>query len=84
MSRDRPLGSIIGRDIPRERRCDLKVLAHTAAIIGLYLACSFALFWGLQVNPVVGHDGAEDNTLGPDDCRAHSPWPGRKTQTLSC
>ena len=53
MSRDRPLRSVIGRDIPRERRCDLKVLAHTAAIIGLYLAFSFALFLGLQVNPVV-------------------------------
>ena len=22
--------------------------------------------------------------FGPDDCRAHGPWPGRKTQTLSC
>ena len=26
---------------------------------------------------------AEDNTLGPDDCKAHSPWHRRKTQTLS-
>ena len=41
MSHERPLRSVTGRDIPRERRCDLKVLAHTAAIIGLYLAFSF-------------------------------------------
>ena len=52
MSHDRPLRSVTGRDIPRERRCDLKVLAHAAAIIGLYLAFSFALFLGLQVSPV--------------------------------
>ena len=25
-----------------------------------------------------------NNTLGPDDCKAHSPWHRRKTQTLSC
>ena len=23
---------------------------------------------------MVRHDGSEDNTLGPDDCKAHSPW----------
>ena len=57
MSHDRPLRSVTGRDIPRERRCDLKVLAHAAAIIGLYLAFSFALFLGLQVNPLYGNIG---------------------------
>ena len=35
----------------------LKVLAHAAAIIGLYLAFSFVLFLGLQVNPVYGNIG---------------------------
>ena len=35
----------------------LKVLAHAAAIIGLYLAFSFALFLGLQVNPMYGNLG---------------------------
>lgn len=35
----------------------LKILAHAAAIIGLYLAFSFALFLGLQVNPVYGNIG---------------------------
>ena len=35
----------------------LKVLAHAAAIIGLYLAFSFALFLGLQVNPMYGNIG---------------------------
>ena len=24
------------------------------------------------------------DALGPDDCKAHSPWHRRKTQTLSC
>ncbi len=23
---------------------------------------------------MVRHDGSEDNTLGPDDCKVHSPW----------
>ena len=23
---------------------------------------------------MVRHDGSEDNTLGPDDCKAHGPW----------
>ena len=32
-------------------------LAHAAAIIGLYLAFSFALFLGLQVNPAYGNIG---------------------------
>ena len=32
----------------------LKVLAHAAVIIGLYLAFSFALFLGLQVKPLYG------------------------------
>ena len=35
----------------------LKILAHAAAIIGLYLAFSFALFLGLQVNPLYGNVG---------------------------
>ena len=34
-----------------------KVLAHTAALIGLYLAFSFALFLGLQVRPLYGNIG---------------------------
>ena len=32
----------------------LKFLAHTTGIICLYLAFSFALFLGLQVNPLYG------------------------------
>ncbi|MXZ72645.1 MAG: DUF4175 domain-containing protein [Acidobacteria bacterium] len=35
----------------------MKILAHAAAIIGLYLAFSFALFLGLQVNPLYGNIG---------------------------
>ena len=35
----------------------LKILAHGAAIICLYLAFSFVLFLGLQVNPVYGNIG---------------------------
>lgn len=35
----------------------LKRLAHAGAIIGLYLAFSFALFLGLQVNPAYGNIG---------------------------
>ena len=35
----------------------LNVLAHAAAIICLYLAFSFVLFLGLQVNPVYGSIG---------------------------
>ena len=27
---------------------------------------------------VVRHHGSEDNTLGPDDCKAYGPWSGRK------
>ena len=46
-----------GRATTPERRCDLKVLAHAAAIIGLYLAFSFALFLELQVNPLYGNIG---------------------------
>lgn len=34
-----------------------KILAHVAAIIGLYLAFSFVRFLGLQVNPVYGNIG---------------------------
>ena len=34
-----------------------KILAHFAAIVGLYLAFSFALFLGLQVNPTLGNVG---------------------------
>ena len=35
----------------------LKILAHAGAVIGLYLAFSFALFLGLQVDPVYGSLG---------------------------
>ncbi len=35
----------------------LKILAHAAAIVGLYLAFSFALFLGLQVKPLYGNIG---------------------------
>ena len=43
-------------------RCGPKILAHAAAIIGLYLPAfytyfSFALFLGLQVNPMYGNIG---------------------------
>lgn len=34
-----------------------KILAHAAAIVGLYLSFSFVLFLGLQVNPVYGNIG---------------------------
>ena len=35
----------------------LKILGHAAAIIGLYLVFSFALFLGLQVNSIYGNIG---------------------------
>ena len=35
----------------------LRILVHTIVIIGLYLAFSFALFLGLQVNPLYGNIG---------------------------
>ena len=35
----------------------LRALAHAAAVIGLYLAFSFALFLGLQVDPLYGNIG---------------------------
>ena len=35
----------------------LRILAHAVAIIGLYLTFSFALFLGLQVNPLYGNIG---------------------------
>lgn len=35
----------------------LKVVTHAAVIITLYLAFSFALFLGLQVDPVYGNIG---------------------------
>ena len=35
----------------------LKILAHVAALAGLYLVFSFALFLGLQVAPLCGHIG---------------------------
>ena len=35
----------------------MKILAHAGAIIGLYLAFSFALFLGLQVDPLYGNVG---------------------------
>ncbi|MYA08510.1 MAG: hypothetical protein F4060_00020 [Holophagales bacterium] len=34
-----------------------RILFHTAAVIGLYLAFSFAMFLGLQVSPVYGSIG---------------------------
>ena len=34
-----------------------QILAHAAAVSGLYLAFSFALFLGLQVNPACGNVG---------------------------
>jgi hypothetical protein len=34
-----------------------KILAHATAIVGLYLAFSFVLFLGLQVNPLYGNIG---------------------------
>lgn len=34
-----------------------RILVHTAAIIGLYLAFSFVMFLGLQVSPVYGNIG---------------------------
>ena len=35
----------------------MKILAHAAAIIGLYLAFSLVLFLGLQVNTLYGNIG---------------------------
>ena len=35
----------------------LRILAHAVAVIGLYLTFSFALFLGLQVNPLYGNIG---------------------------
>ena len=35
----------------------LRILAHAVAIICLYLTFSFALFLGLQVNPLYGNIG---------------------------
>ena len=35
----------------------LRILAHAAAIVALYLAFSFALFLGLQVRPSYGNIG---------------------------
>lgn len=35
----------------------LRILAHAAALIGLYLAFSFVLFLGLQVRPLYGNIG---------------------------
>ena len=37
----------------------LRILAHAVVFIGLYLAFSFALFLGLQVNPLYGTMGFE-------------------------
>ena len=34
-----------------------KILAHTVALVGLYLTFSFALFVGLQVHPLAGNIG---------------------------
>ena len=35
----------------------MKILAHAGAIVGLYLAFSFAMFLGLQVDPLYGSIG---------------------------
>ena len=35
----------------------LKIVGHSAVIIGLYLAFSFALFLGLQIDPTYGNIG---------------------------
>ena len=35
----------------------MKILVHAGAIVGLYLAFSFALFLGLQVDPLYGNIG---------------------------
>ena len=35
----------------------LRILAHAVVAVGLYLAFSFALFLGLQVNPLYGNMG---------------------------
>ena len=35
----------------------LRILAHAGAVVGLYLAFSFALFLGLQVDPLYGNLG---------------------------
>ena len=35
----------------------IRILVHVVAIIGLYLAFSFALFLGLQVHPTYGNIG---------------------------
>ena len=34
-----------------------RILAHVAAIVGLYVVFSFALFLGLQVAPMYGNIG---------------------------
>ena len=39
---------------PRKR---LTILIHVAALLALYLAFSFALFLGLQVQPMLGNLG---------------------------
>lgn len=40
-----------------------RVLAHVAAIAGLYVVFSFSLFLGLQVDPVYGNIGLVVTTL---------------------
>ena len=40
-----------------ERQVMLKIIAHAAALIGLYLVFSFSLFLGLQVRPLYGSIG---------------------------
>ncbi len=41
----------------RQGRVVIRVLAHTAAIVMIYLVFSFALFLGLQVRPMYGNIG---------------------------
>ena len=41
----------------RRNRIVFKVLAHASAVVLLYLVFSFALFLGLQVQPLYGNIG---------------------------
>ena len=41
----------------RTTRKALKILAHVAALVGLYLVIATAMFLGLQVGPLYGNIG---------------------------
>ena len=41
----------------RQGRAAVRILAHAGAIVLLYLAFSFALYLGLQVEPLYGNIG---------------------------